>query len=139
MGRIGIDVSAIVSPFDTVPEDNYRIRCNSSELAQSKENQHNMLKFEYEIVGGEFAGRKLFDIAMLEGKAQQSGLFKVNQWCHAAGSDPTDPDPDDFIGAECDAEVTIEEGDRGPQNRVKLLIDVTGSEEEVTQEIGNIA
>lgn len=124
MPAINIDVSGIKSPFDPVPEGNYTIKVNESKLDVSKEKGDQMLKFEYEIVGGEMAGRKIFDIAMLEGRGRTSGLFKINQWCHAVGSDPTNPDPDDFIGGTAEAEITIEEGDRGPQNRVRLLVDV---------------
>jgi len=54
-----------------------------------------MLKFTWEIVDGEFAGRKLFDNVLLEVG------WKVKQYAEAAGiPNGTELDTNDFQGAE---------------------------------------
>ena len=129
MAKLGVDVSKVASPFSPVPEGNYTAKVTKAELTQSKKGNP-MLAMEYEIVGHpEMSGRKLFNYLVLD---NQSGKFGIHQHALAAGDDPQDPDPDTWINSTFDCEVSVEEGDRGPQNRVQLLIDVTHAPETVT-------
>lgn len=124
MAKLGIDVSQVKSPFSPLPEGNYNLKVVEQEVRQSKKGDP-MLSLQYEVIGHtELSGRKLFNFAMLAGAGETSGKYLIHQHALIAGDDPSDPDPETWIGSEFEAEVTVEEGDRGPQNRVTPMVNV---------------
>jgi hypothetical protein len=125
MARLNIDVSGATSRFSPIPEGEYRVKVVSADLVESKSSGRPMVKFTYEVVGGEYAGRKLFDNAVI---GTDGGDFLIHQWCVASSADPTDPDTQDFPGAEADAQVTVRHDPQyGEQNNVLLLVEIPKS------------
>jgi hypothetical protein len=121
MAKLGIDVSKVTSPFSPLPAGNYTLKVAHAEAKPSKKGNP-MVELQYEVIGHpQFSGRKLFNYAVL---TQDSGQFLVHQHALAADDDPHDPDPERWLNSQFDAEVSIEEGEQGPQNRVTPLIDV---------------
>lgn len=121
MAKLGIDVSAVKSPFEPLPEGNMNFQVESAEIKQSKAGNP-MIELIYLVIGDpELSGRKGRNYAVLE---QQSGQYLIHQHCLIAGDDPQDPDPESWVNSQFEAEVRIEEGDRGPQNRITPLVDV---------------
>lgn len=121
MAKLGIDVSKVTSPFSPLPEGNYTLKVVAAESKPSKKGNP-MVELQYEVVGHPtLSGRKLFNWAVL---ANDSGQFLIHQHALAADDDPHDPDPEKWLNSTFDAEVSIEEGEQGPQNRVVPLIDV---------------
>lgn len=124
MARLGIDVSGVRDPFATLPEGNYRLKVVGVETRKSQNNEA-MISLQYEVIGGEYAGRKLFNVAMLEGKGKDGGLYTIH--CHAliAGDNPHDPDPETWLNSEFEAEVTEGVNKQGKkQNNVTPLVDM---------------
>lgn len=122
MAKLGIDISAVKSPFEPLPEGNLHFRVIGAELKMSKKSNNPMVEYIYEVIGHpKLAGRQTRSYAVLD---QQSGQYLIHQHCLIAGDDPTDPDPQKHLNSEFEAEVRVEEGDRGPQNRVVPLVDV---------------
>lgn len=124
MPKLGINVKDAVTRFDLVPDGNYDVKIAEVTLTRTKETQKPMLKITYEVVGGEFAGKKVFDNAVLDSR---SGKFVVNQICVAIGDDPEDPDTDTWISYDgtIEAEVTQKKSEGyDPQNQIRLLVEI---------------
>ena len=122
--RLDIDLSGVADPFAAIPADNYPLTVTSAELTTSQAGNR-MVKIEYEVAAGEYAGRKLFDNAVIEGKGANFGLWRLKQLAFAAGVDYAGLDPEELIGASVDAQVTVEPRNDDPekeQNRVELLV-----------------
>lgn len=132
--RLDIDFEGAQDPFAAVPEDNYGLQVTKAEFTKSQSSGNRMVAIEYEILGGEYAGKKLFDNAVLEGKGSQFGVWRLKQLAFAGGvpySDLADAireqDLSLLLGVEIEnAQVTQEPRNDNPdrmQNRVELLVE----------------
>lgn len=94
--RIGLeyDLSEVKNEFEALPANSYEAKVAVCEYVQSKSSNKPMLKFTWEVLDGEFAGRKLFDNVLLETS------WKVKQYADAAGiPSGNELNTDDFVGA----------------------------------------
>lgn len=95
--RVGLDydLSEVKNEFEALPPSTYEGKIATCEFTTSKSTNKPMLKFTWEVLDGEFAGRKLFDNVLIETS------WKVKQYAEAAGiPSGTELDTNDFIGAE---------------------------------------
>lgn len=93
--NLDYDLAEVKNEFEALPASTYEARVANCEYTTSKNTNKPMLKFTWEIVDGEFAGRKLFDNVLLEVG------WKVKQYAEAAGiPSGTELDTNDFQGAE---------------------------------------
>lgn len=98
--ELGYDLADVKNEFEPLPPSTYEARITECDFTQSQRTNKPMLKFTWEIVDGEFAGRKLFDNVLLETS------WKVKQYAEAAGiPNGSNPDTTDFIGT--DAILTV--------------------------------
>lgn len=89
------DLAEVKNEFEPLPASSYEAKIAGCEAVLSKNTNKQMLKITWEVVDGEFAGRKLFDNVLLETS------WKVKQYADAAGiTNGTALDTNDFIGAE---------------------------------------
>lgn len=89
------DLADVKNEFEALPASTYEGKLITCELTMSKNTNKPMLKMTWEILDGEFAGRKLFDNVLLE------TAWKVKQYAEAAGiHNGTELDTNDFIGSE---------------------------------------
>lgn len=120
MARINIDVSNAPDPFAVAPAGTYALRVAEVSLGETKETNKPMLKVQYEIVGDdENQGKRIFDNLVLDSRFAK---FRLKQLCEIAGEDPADPDTDNLVGTEFEAEVEVDETEQyGEQNRVRKI------------------
>lgn len=130
MPKLGINVSSATTAFEVLPDGNYDLKIADVQLTKTKESNKPMLKITFEVVGGEYAGKKIFENAVLDSRR---GQFLVNQIETAIGGDPTDPDTDNWTTYDgtIEGEVTTSPAREGydPSNRVRLLVELEEGEE----------
>lgn len=113
--NLDYDLADVSSSNEAVPAGNYLCKIDEAELTESK-NNNPMIKIQWEIVEGEFAGRKLFDNLVLIQKC----AWKVKQYADIAGiEEGTQLDTQDFIGVEGIVEVEHEDYNGEPRAKVK--------------------
>ena len=124
---INIDVGDAVDPFAAVDEDTYTLEITELLFDPSKAGDA-MLTFITQIVGhDEHTGHQIRDWCVLEGKGAKGGLWKLQQWCEAAGvgSGPvSEIDYDAFLGGEVEALVVKNppRGEYGESNTIKSFV-----------------
>lgn len=92
---LGYNLEEVKNEFEPLPPSTYEAKIADCELTNSQKTNKPMLKFSWEIVDGEFAGRKLFDNVLIE------TTWKVKQYAEAAGiPSGSELDTADFKGAE---------------------------------------
>lgn len=127
MGHININLGAAKNPFEPVPDGNYTFEIMDVSDDPSKAGDA-MLTYECEIVEPEeFAGKKVFERCMLEGKGATFGTWRVSELFRGTktsfGSDGFDPT--DLVGKQFRAHVIIEPSNDpqyGDQNRIKEIL-----------------
>jgi hypothetical protein len=93
--NLDYDLAEVKNEFEALPASTYEAKVVVCEYTTSKSTNKPMLKFTWEVLDGEFAGRKLFDNVLLE-----TG-WKVKQYAEAAGiPSGSELDTNDFMGAE---------------------------------------
>lgn len=106
-----------VKAFKTIPEGPYRLKITSAEKGESS-NDNETINWEFEVVGGEHEGSKLWYTTVLTDKS----LWKLRELLEAAGQevpdDEMDIDLDDLIDSELGAIVFHEEYEG--KNRAKI-------------------
>lgn len=125
MTHININLTGVEDPFAPADEGTYSLNCIDADLKSSNAGEQ-MAVFEWEIIGDtEFAGKKIFDRCMLEGKGARFGLFRLKQIMEATGGDLTNPDVKSVIGKTIRALVTVEisnDPNYGDQNRIAKIL-----------------
>ena len=113
--KLGKPLEDIPSGFEPIPDGQYPARIVDCAIDKTKKGD-DMLVFTFEVTEGDFAGRKLWDRAVLT----ENALWKVKQYAELIGLESGDEiDTQDFIGIECLVEVATEEYNGEPRNQIK--------------------
>jgi len=109
------DVSSSIEP---VPAQTYVCRVDKAELTESSTKKP-MLKFEWKIIDGEYAGRTLFDNVVT------SVSWKVKQYAELAGIESGKKlNTEDFVGIEAVLTVSVKQREDDPEkqsNRIEKI------------------
>ena len=112
--ELNYNLEDVKSEFTPIPAADYLGRLDKFELAASKDGKP-MIKAAWEVVDGEFAGRKLFDNVMLDVE------WKVKQYCVAANIESgREFDTQDFLNTEAILSVLIEPAKDGYAEKNKI-------------------
>ena len=107
------------SSIGPMPAGDYEMVGQTWEAKKSKANNHRMININFEVVGPQYAGRKVWENFMLEGNGLNVSKSKIRNWRKAMG---LDPDVENFnlealetmMNVPFDASLRIEEGrDKG--------------------------
>ena len=92
---LGYNLEDVKNEFEALPASTYEAKIIECEYTPSKSSGKPMLKITWEVVDGEFQGRKLFDNVLIE------TTWKVKQYAEAAGiPSGAELQTEDFKGAE---------------------------------------
>jgi hypothetical protein len=109
------DVSSSIEP---VPAQTYVCRIDKAELTESSTKKP-MLKFEWKIIDGEYAGRTLFDNVVT------SVSWKVKQYAELAGIESGKKlNTEDFVGIEAVLTISVKQREDDPEkqsNRIEKI------------------
>lgn len=104
--------------FDPIPAGDYVVEVEKVENRTAKSGNE-MLSLTFNVMEGEYEGRKIFDLYVLTEKA----LWKLKDLLVAVGVDTegmVDLDVDDLVGEVFAAKIEIQESPGyDPQNRIK--------------------
>lgn len=104
--------------FEPIPADDYVVEIEKVENRTAKSGNE-MLSLTFNVMEGEYEGRKIFDLYVLTEKA----LWKLKDLLVAVGVDTegmVDLDIDDLVGEVFVANIEIQESQGyDPQNRIK--------------------
>lgn len=115
-----VDVPAfdqVSSEFQPVPEGQYAVTIEATDLTTTKDSKQPLMKVTYNIAEGEFAGRKIFDNLTFG----QMALWRVKKLCEASGA-PYDSggfNTEDLVGRPLQIIVMQEVYEGKPQNKVR--------------------
>lgn len=123
---IKLDFSNVTGgSFEPVPAGDYLLEIEKVENKVSKAG-NDMLNITFNIVEGEYEGRKIFDLYVLTEKA----LWKLKDLFAALEYDvdgTVEFDPQDLVGRIFTGAITVEESEGyDPQNRIKTHKKVDG-------------
>jgi hypothetical protein len=91
---LGYNLEDVKNEFEALPQSTYEAKIAECEFTTSKSSGKPMLKFTWEVLDGEFQGRKLFDNVLIETS------WKVKQYAEAAGiPNGSELQTEDFKGA----------------------------------------
>jgi hypothetical protein len=76
------------SPIGAMPAGVYELQGNTWQVLTSKASGNRMIKVEYDVIGPNYAGRKLWEHFMLEGNGLQVSTRKLREWRRSMGLDP---------------------------------------------------
>ena len=101
--NLDFNLEDVKNSFEPLPTDKYICKLVKQELTTSKSGKP-MIKIEWNIIEGEYAGRKIFDNIVL------SVDWKVKQYSELIGaSSGKQIDPDLFVGVEAVLEILCRE------------------------------
>lgn len=103
--------------FEPIPEGDYLVEIEKVEHKHSQSGNE-MLQMTFNVVEGEYAGRKVFDNYVLT----QAALWKLKSLFVALGKDVSgiaEFEPDELIGNKFIATVSVEEYNGNENNRIK--------------------
>lgn len=111
--------------YDPIPDGEYTLEAIDAEEKETAAGGV-MIKAKFEVVGGEYAGRWIwqnFNVVNKSEKAQNIGRAQLVAWATAAGKPEAD-DTDKLLGKKFKALVGIQEGTNGykDSNRVKAFL-----------------
>lgn len=99
--------------FEPIPEGDYKLVCTDFDI-QKKENGDEGAKVKFDVVEGEYAGRKVFDYINVfhsSAMAQEIGQKYLRGFMDAVGIPPNEfESPEQLIGYPFNAHVKIEPG-----------------------------
>lgn len=117
--NLDFDLEDVQSSYEAMPAGNYEARIAEAELTNAKSSGAPMVKVVWEISDGEFAGRKVFDNVVL------NVPWKVKQYAEVVGIESgSELDTDAFVGSEAIIELSVEEYQGEPRNRIKKVVSV---------------
>lgn len=110
--------------FSPVPRGNYAAKCVKTSLHDTKSKDGKYLKCEWEILKGEYKGRKIFNNINIENpnsQAEEIAEKEIASMCDAIGIRPSKFDNSEMIhGIPIEIEVGIQDSENyGPQNTIK--------------------
>jgi|TARA_R100000329_G_scaffold115272_1_gene94744 hypothetical protein len=76
------------SPIGAMPAGEYELQGSTWQHTQSKASGNRMIKVEFDVVGPNFSGRKIWEHFMLEGNGLNISTQKLRQWRRSMGLDP---------------------------------------------------
>lgn len=108
--------------FSTLPKGWYPVQITSANIVPTKAGTGKILKLELSIIGGEYAGRKIFDGINIQNpndKAQEIGRKQLGGLLDAIGL-VGERDVSKYVLRQCKASVRVDEGngDFGPSNKI---------------------
>lgn len=131
MAKFGFDTSEVdvndipSANYDPIPDGEYTLVCLEAEEKQTNSGGE-MIKAKFEVVGGEYAGRWIwqnFNTVNKSEQAQKIGRQQLVAWATACGKPDAD-DTDKLIGKKFQAEVDTQKGTGGykDSNRVRAFL-----------------
>ena len=76
------------SSIGPMPAGDYEMVAQTWESKKSKANNHKMINITFEVIGPQYAGRKVWENFMLEGNGLNVSKGKIRNWRKAMGLDP---------------------------------------------------
>ena len=125
MSKFGFDLTDYVSEdrnYNPIPKGDYALKCIDAELKATKSGGE-MIAATFEIVGGEFNGRKVwnnFNIHNNSETAQRIGREQVAAWAKAAGK-PNASSFDELFDRKFMAQIDIEKGTGGYADKNRIV------------------
>lgn len=119
MARVLIpNLDQVKAGFDPIPVGVYKVKIAAGEIKEGPKGQY--IEWQFEIIEGEFASRKLFDNTSLMTKA----LFSVKSLLEAAGIpfDPEGFDTTDALGKPLNIKVSVGEYEGRPKNEIEAFL-----------------
>lgn len=95
--HIDIDLSGAMDPNAPAPDGTYDLQCMEAEFTKSQAG-NDMVKSTWEIQGGEYAGKTVWENWVLSGDGKRFGQWRFRQALEACGGDPTHPDVEVMVG-----------------------------------------
>lgn len=124
-----------------VPKGTYLVQVEKSELADTKSGGQ-MIKVQFNIVGEQQNGRKLFEqynIANKNPEAVKIGLGKIKSLILASGANMSKfTSPDQLIGLECLVNVKTYEDEYGEKNGITNYKKLGGNNSKTPNEQGGV-
>ena len=119
--------------FSTLPKGWYPVQITSANIVPTKAGTGKILKLELSVIGGEYAGRKIFDginISNPNDKAQEIGRKQLGSLLESIGK-VGEKDVSKFVLCRCKASVRVDDGDGafGPSNKVNRYAPSSGETE----------
>lgn len=116
--------------YELLPQGEYIMQCNACEERLTKAGTGSYLNAEFEIVDGEYAGRRVwqnFNVNNPNEKAQSIGRAELKRWANAAGK-PAATDSDELIGEMFRGVVGVQKGNNGyaDSNIIKKFSPMSG-------------
>lgn len=115
--NLDYDLANVASEFEALPEGQYLSKIVSAELTKASTGK-DMIKVTWEVVDGEYEGRKLFDNIVITPGAE----FKMKQYAVLAGIESGAAiDTQDFIDAEGLVTIIQKEFEGEIRNNIKKV------------------
>ena len=76
------------SSIGPMPAGDYEMVAQTWESKKSKANNHKMINIPFEVIGPQYAGRKVWENFMLEGNGLNVSKGKIRNWRKAMGLNP---------------------------------------------------
>lgn len=130
MAKFGFNVAEVdpsaQGSFEPLPAGDYCLKAIESEEKDTKSSGGKYIKVVFEVVKGDFAGRKIyfnFNTVNANAKAQQIGHQQLVAWATACGK-PTADDTDKLMDRPFMCTVAIEKGTGGykDDNTIKAFL-----------------
>lgn len=126
MANFGFDVSEVEvserGEFEIMPKGEYTLKATEAELKKTSKGDGQYLAVTFEVVKGEYAGRKVwqnFNIHNPSEKAEKIGREQVAGWARACGK-PNARDSDDLLERSFPCKLDIEKGTGGYSDKNKI-------------------
>lgn len=130
MAKFGFDVSEVDAGAqvsrDPIPDGDYTLKALEAEEKSTKDGTGSYINVKFEVVGGDFNGRyvwNIFNVSNKSEKAQQIGRQQLVAWATACGKPDAD-DTDKLVDKKFKATVSVEKGTGGyaDSNRIKTFL-----------------
>lgn len=132
MANFGFDISEVEvserGDFEIMPKGEYTLKATDAELKSTKKGDGKYLSVTFEIVKGQYTGRKVwqnFNVVNPNEKAEQIGREQVAGWARAAGK-PNARDSDDLLERSFNCNLDIEKGTGGYSDKNIIKSFLTG-------------
>ncbi len=120
--------TAEVQDYSPIPEGDYTVKVNDTELKATKSGKGQYIKVEFTVLGPKHQGRKLFEnFNIINDNTETARIAKqqIKSLMLAGGMTAEQVqkfnDTDQLLGLTCCARVSVRDdgGEYGPQNRIK--------------------
>lgn len=137
MAKFGFDTTEYESSggdFEVMPKGEYTLKATEAELKNTKAGDGKYLAVTFEVVKGQYTGRKVwqnFNVVNKNAKAEQIGREQVSGWARAAGK-PNANDSDQLLERPFNCNLGIEKGTGGYSDKNIIKSFVTGESKSST-------